>query len=147
MKKKGSMFFESMIHDFGSDFMVRARPNDIFKKAHLMFKDIARGNIELEKYGQYFLDGNLLTIFINASYEKRFYYITHVNGMNLIRQFPQMCPNIAGSDMMENFYRADNEALSAYSILNDGFKQILATGDLNILPVMMNQIKPFRYAI
>ena len=61
-KKRGSMFFDNMVRDFGEDFMTKVRPNDIMKKSHFLFKDIAHGNLNVEKHGRYFLDGNFTTI-------------------------------------------------------------------------------------
>ena len=143
-KKRGSMFFDNMVRDFGEDFMSKVRPNDIMKKSHFLFKDIAHGNLNVEKHGRYFLDGNFTTILKNASWQKRFYYMTHCNGLELIKL---NLPANAADPLFQDIERADRESLQAYSIIDDGLNAIMATGDISILTIMMNNIKPFRYAV
>lgn len=143
-KKRGSMFFDNMVRDFGEDFMNKVRPNDIMRKSHLLFKDIAHGNLNAEKHGRYFLDGNFITILKNASWQKRFYYITHCNGLEFVKL---NLPSNASDPLFHEIERTDRESLQAYTIIDEGLNTIMNTGDLSMLTVMMNQIKPFRYSV
>ena len=55
--QKDSSFFSSLIRDFGPTFFMLVRPVDIERRVTSCFRDFAKGNMDLQKYGKYFLIG------------------------------------------------------------------------------------------
>lgn len=56
-QQRDSSFFSSLIRDFGPTFFMIVRPLDIERRAISCFRDFAKGNMDLQKYGKYFLIG------------------------------------------------------------------------------------------
>ena len=142
--QRGSQFFEGFIRDFGEDFLNKVQPLMIRKKAHLLFRDIAHGNIDITKYGKYFMHEPFVEIMVNESWCKRYAAGNHVNGLNLIRQ---MSPSDAAHPQFDLLFKSDMDTFNAYVILNDGLAALANSKDVNYIGVIANNIRPFKYAL
>lgn len=143
-QQRGSMFFENMIKEFGEDFINKAQPLQMTRKSHLLFKDFAMGNINIEKHGKYFQSPQFVSLMQREALKKRFYYGTHVNGLRMVAQYT---PDNASSPLFSSIMNDDLFAFNGYEIIDEGLKHMLATQDVSIIPVMANKLAPFRYKI
>ena len=145
---RGSQFFEQMIREFGNDFLNRATPLNLVKKSNLLFRDFAHGNIDMDKYGQYFTNPQFIELMYRTSFEKMMYYCIHLNGYNSIKlsQNPQI-RNLSTYQSFSRFEKEDSESYQAYQIISNGFSVVLSTGDISNFVTMVNSLRPFKYSL
>lgn len=63
-------YITNMIRQYGENWIVALRPDDIQRSGKRIFKEMVRGQFDYETVGQYFLDLKFLDNLINAaSYE------------------------------------------------------------------------------
>ena len=63
-------YFDNMKQLYGDNWFVGLSPETIQKQSNRIFKEMVKGYIDYEKYGQYFLDGKLTdNLIISASNE------------------------------------------------------------------------------
>lgn len=60
-------YFDTMKDQYGDNWVVNLRPDDIQRASGRIFKEMAKGSIDYEKYGTYFLDGKILDNLIIAA--------------------------------------------------------------------------------
>jgi hypothetical protein len=59
-KTKNNNYFSSMISQRGENWIVTVRPDEIQRSTKKIVRDMVKGNIEYEKYGEAFLNPNFL---------------------------------------------------------------------------------------
>ena len=57
---KQTCYIDNMIKNYGENWLVALSPEAIQKSTKRIVKDMVRGTIDYEKYGQYFLDGKFI---------------------------------------------------------------------------------------
>lgn len=142
VQNRGSSFFDPLIRNFGEGFFTRENPMFIRRKMHLLFKDIAFGNID-EKYYKYFMNPEFLNIVLSEAYNKQYLYWFRQASET---QYIKMCPS-GVNDMMKSILNSDIESYNAYSILVSGIQNIIQTGDPRGLDSIIVKIKPYKFRL
>ena len=60
-------YFDSMKDQYGDNWIVNMRPDDIQRSSGRIFKEMIKGAIDYEKVGTYFLDGKIVDNLIIAA--------------------------------------------------------------------------------
>lgn len=60
MARNYTSYIESMYNQYGENWVGAMRPEDIQRSSKRLIKEIARGQINYEKFGNYFLDAKFL---------------------------------------------------------------------------------------
>jgi len=95
MASAKSNYIDNMIKQYGENWIVALSPEDIQRSSKRIVKEMVRGFIDYEKYGQYFLDGKFignLIVAINNEYELN---SLHYNALCLYRNTYPMVPNLS----------------------------------------------------
>lgn len=143
-KKRGSAFFENFIREYGEDFLNKVPPLTLTKKMHMLFKDMAYGNIDLEKHGKYFANPDFVQLICQEASKKRFYHGTHVNGNRMLQIYK---PETEQYPMFPIMCKEDMQSFEAYCIISEQMNNLLNTGNVEYLTVLANNIRPFKYAV
>lgn len=139
--KKGSAYFDGFIRMKGSDFLAMERPENLIRKVPMLVKDIAYGNIELPKYGRYFTPN---FVYMVSQEVDRIYYtkLAHYRAMEVYS------PKFPTNEFLKRVLREDGEETAAWSIVHEGFKNILlSNGNLSYLNIMATQLKQYRFRL
>ena len=94
MAKGSRTYIETMIKQFGSDWLVAVNPDNIQRSTKRIIKDMINNNIDYGKYGQYFLDSKFIENIIiacNNEYEEA---SLHYNALVFYQQYYPQIPNI-----------------------------------------------------
>lgn len=77
-------YFTDNISRFGEDFLKQKNPKNLDMDAIRVFRDLAKGKIEIEKYGKYFLDDTFIDALIKKADENFALYDISYKGVSLI---------------------------------------------------------------
>ncbi|MGL5751126.1 MAG: hypothetical protein ACRCXT_11400 [Paraclostridium sp.] len=144
--KKGNQqnnYFTKNIRDRGEDFLFYKTAKDLEFDAMSVFRDIARGKVDLNKFGGYFLNTQFLDSLIKVSYEK---YCTHqisYNGVSmLINSYASMGQS---PDMMVLTVNENHKRLAeAYLIIYNTLMYIKNTNDVTNLYILPNNLNIYK---
>lgn len=86
--KKGSKFFDDFIRNSGENFLESELESSLMKKMPTLCRDIAFGNVDLEKYGKYFTPRlvNILYKHVYMEYFKRYHIFMAMH--EYVQNFP-----------------------------------------------------------
>jgi hypothetical protein len=137
-QQKGSKFFDNYIDRYGDNFLQYvAEPAAIAKLKRDMprlIKDIAYGNVNINKYGKYFTPQfNLWLIeVVDEEYIKRSTILTALN---------LYCATYPSDSDAIRVRAEANESYHAYRIIYERIYALNQTGDLNNITVLPNALK------
>lgn len=104
MAKASKSYLESMVRQYGEDWLTLANPENIQNSAKRIAKDMSKNTIDYEKYGKYFLDSkfmeNLIIAYTNEyeeaslHYNALVYYQQYLYQLSLLQQNNAPMPNI-----------------------------------------------------
>ena len=143
-KSNQKNWFGQQIEKFGPEFISNIRADEAQKGAIRLFRDIARGNINIPTEGQYFLDGQFLENCIVAATSKYVYFSILFEGLEALAR----TDSTRSSDT--NYlavYRNTKNSMAAYGCILNTLNNIKATGDLGFLYTLVNQLNPYRFSI
>ena len=66
MAKGGRTYIETMIKQYGTDWLVSVNPDSIQRSTKRIIKDMVNSTMDYGKYGQYFLESKFLENIIIA---------------------------------------------------------------------------------
>ena len=88
-------YITNMIKQFGENWIVALKPEDIQRSGKRIFKEMVKGQYDYEQVGQYFLDGKFLDNLIIAASNELEINTLYFNAVSFYGQnYPQV-PNIA----------------------------------------------------
>lgn len=142
-KKKNNDYFSQNIQKNGDDFLRMKNSKDIDFESSKIFRDLAKGNIDIEKYGHYFLEKQFNLSLQSAAYKKAIYYYNIWNAINYyITQ-----PHIPTDQNMMETYNTIKSKCDAYNIINNGLINLYNNGNLNELYVLIRNLSQFKYIL
>lgn len=94
MAAEKNNYFKQNISKYGDTFISLVTPDQIQGQAKRIVKDLVRGEIEFEKYGQYFLDLKFLDNLIIGINNELDEYALYYQAVNFYRQYFPNVPNI-----------------------------------------------------
>lgn len=142
-KKKGNDYFTQSIQQYGENFLQYKNARDLEMDAIKVFRGLARGNINIDRYGCYFLEPQFLNACVQAAYSKLTYFKISYDGVNLLKdnifasgRTPD--PNII---MILDHHKKSAEA---YNIILTGLYNIRNTNDINYLFCLANSLSDYK---
>ena len=139
-KKKKSLFFDSMITQYGENFLEKANADIIKSKATSLFRDIANG-LDVITQAPYLLDYRLWDIIYSVARYRKDYYMIHMQGLGLLAQtYP-----VTNDPVYQSILADDGKSLCAYNVLEEGLMLLRQTGNLSYVNYMTQKLKPYRF--
>ena len=129
---------------FGANFIEMVRADEMQKGAIRLFRDIARGNINLSTEGQYFTNPQFIENCLIAANSKYVYYSTLFEGLNALSSIDASRVNDAN---YQATYRNIKLSMEGYGLIYNGLLNIKSSGNLNYLYTLVNQLAPYRFSI
>ena len=133
-----SNYFQQNVQKFGENFISRKNPAELELDAIRIFRDIARGNIDVQKDGPYFLDTQFLESCLTAANLKLNLHTTNYNGVLMLVN------NNLGSSMTMSILEYNKRCMEAYTIIYNHLMNIKATKDINYLTTMVGNLRNYR---
>lgn len=144
-KKQNNDYFSKSIQQKGAGFIECKNALEIQRDAIKVFRDIARGNINFEKYGEYFLQDVFLSNLIIAANSKLISESIKRDGVNLL--ISQMSQTGANCDMQLIVLQDLINKTQAYQIILNNLTALQQSGDVNWLYTLSAQISSYKYDI
>lgn len=138
-----SNFFTKNIQRSGENFLESMNAMDMQRGAIMLFRDLARGNVNIETYGVYMLDYQLLENCLIAANGRLTLHSINFTGVSMYAT--ALSPNIP--DNVTAILNYDKDCALAYEIIVRELNNLRNTGDLNHLIVMVNNLRNYRYNI
>ena len=134
-------FFTKQQQKHGDDFMKMMTARDIQNGACQIFREIGRGRIDINKFGQYFLDPQFLECLIVEALANLNAHALNYRALNWY-----ISNNFESQDIQFQTMILDNhkKATQAYEIIFNNLSSIKATGDIHYLFTMANCLKNVR---
>lgn len=142
-RRKPNDYFTMNIQQYGENFLEFKNARDLEMESIRIFRGLARGQIDIDKYGHYFLDGQLLSSCIQAAFSKKIYFDISYTGVfklheSIFASGDTPDPNIL---MVLDHHKKSSEA---YKIILDGLNNIRATNNVNYLVCLVDSLSAFR---
>lgn len=143
MAKGRTSYFDRQCQSKGKDFLNMKSPGEIQKDARkCIFKDMAFGNIDYEKYGSYFMDATFLEQLIVVAYDEM---ENHRIKYTALKDLDIKMP---GDQRIVSLCSLEARLTQAFEIIHMYLSTVKAS-DYNIacLPDLVNQLYQFRQDI
>lgn len=134
-------YFTQNIQKFGKDFLLYKNAKELEQESNKIFRELARGRVDLEKHGHYFLNQQFLESCIVNAYNKYTYHNISFTGINyfVINQ-----PG-AGQDMnIITVLEQHRRSAEAYCIILQTLNTIKSTYDYSYLYGLYDKLKNYR---
>lgn len=142
-KKKNNDYFSQAVQQYGENFLAYKSARDLEMDAIKIFRGLARGNINIDRYGCYFLDQQLMHACLQTAYSKLMLYKVSFDGVNLLKDSifaSGQTPDTTVITILD-YHKKCKEA---YEIIYNGLLNVSNTGDINYLLCMANVLADFR---
>ena len=134
-KKQKNCYFSNNINRSGENFLESKNSRDLYFDAPNIFRQLASGRIDLERYGHFFLDVPFLTGCIETARQKALYHQVSYNGIYF------MCCNmpVVSNDYMK-VLESHRNSYMAYNLIHYYLSCIQSTGCINYLYMLKDQL-------
>ena len=140
-KKKRTNYFQQNIDRAGPNFMEGYPLDRMRMDAVKVFRELARGNIDIDIYGKYFYNDNFIEACITTAEIKYNFHLVSAMGVErLIRD------NVQGKNIFD-VYEFHNNACNAYYIIMSSFVEFKRTRDINVINTLVLNLTKYRYNI
>jgi len=141
--RNNNNWFKTSAQKFGPDFLRTMNADLMQRGAASLFRDLARGNINVEEHGNYFLDQQLLDNCIIAASTKFTLHSVNYAGVNMLVAASAQPPDPSVYAVLEH----NKKSAAAYDVIVKGLTALHITRDLGHLVVMIANLRDFRYNI
>lgn len=140
--KRGSAYFDGFLKAKGQDFLLSERQDALARKVPLLIKDIAYGNVEINKYGRFFTQFFVCDIVYPELYKLYMAKLVHYNAVK------EFIDNHGGDDLLNSVLIEDGDQVAAYQIALEGFQSMINSGgNLSYIPIMGNKLNRYRFKL
>ena len=154
-KKQFNDYFSTGIKQKGTGFLSFKNPQDLQRDAVRIFRDIARGNIDIEKYEEYFLNPMLLDNMVICANSKLLVETILRDGVSLLYSqqvtMEQNIPLQPGctppSSTTTIVLQNQMSKVDAYIIIVNCLTSFQQTGDIAWIFTLAAQLNPYKYTI
>lgn len=141
-KQHGSSYFDGFIRQKGKDFLLSEKPDNLKKKIPTLIKDIAYGNITLEKYSVFFTEHFVKDIVLPELSRICYMHNLHYEAVKTLLS------TSAREQAAFNVLQEDGDLANAYLLAYNAFYQIAASnGNLSYLIPLAVQLKKYRFRL
>jgi hypothetical protein len=124
---KVSSYIQNMHQQFGPEWIVAQRPEDIQRNAKRIIKDMAKGSINYEQYAYCFADPKFMDNLIIAINNELEINTLNLNACKFYFQYYPQTPNLSG-----HIYHMERQCY-AYSIVLERLNSVKMTGNIGYL--------------
>lgn len=142
--QKRKNYFAQQIQNNGVDFIEKLRDDQLQRDSIRIFRDIARGNISIDEYGEYFLNPKLINAAISAAYSKFVLFGTSKVALELLMNTPGKSAEFPDAPQIFSYHLKGYEA---YSLILNTMTNLKNTNNIEYLYVMANNLTKYRYDI
>lgn len=142
-KKKGNDYFSQAIQQYGENFLAYKTARDLEMDAVKIFRGLARGNINIDRYGCYFLDQQLMHACIQTAYSKLTLFGISYDGVNMLKDSIFASGQTPDTNII-TILDYHKKCAEAYRIIYNGLINVSNTGDINYLICMANSLADYR---
>ena len=122
MAKNG--YIDSMVKQYGEDWIVSMKPEDIQRSTRRLVKDMVKGNVDYEKHGKYFYDPKFLENVLIAVTNELEISSLHYNALVFYKSYYPQIPQI-------NLYiNNDYAVMTVYNTIYTKLNWFRQKGDL-----------------
>lgn len=139
--KKRENYFQQNINRLGPNFMDSIPLDRMKLDAVKVFRELARGNIDVEVHGKYFLNDKFLEACISTAETKYNFHVISAMGVNELLKKNTQAPNIYA------VYDFHNNAANAYYIIMYKLSEFRNIKDTRILSELVLNLAKYRYHI
>lgn len=141
-RKTQNNFFTKSIQKYGEDFLSKMNAKEMQNGAISLFRDIAKGRVDLGKYGHYFLINQFVDNCLVEAYAKLAYHSTNFTALNWF--IAQNQANIQDLETNLQVLESDRRSTQAYECIITNLQALKFSQDLNYLYVMSNNLRYLR---
>jgi hypothetical protein len=138
-KRPMNNFFTKAIERYGENFVIHMNAMDMRNGAISLFRDLAKGKIDVEKHGHYFLNEQLVDNFILEAQAKLMFHSINFNALNWY-----MANAKDNSDPLQATLNQNKNCMIAYDIIVNHLVCIKSTQNINYLYAMMHNLRQYR---
>lgn len=140
-KKKRENYFQQNINRLGNNFLDLLPLDKIKLDTVRVFRELARGNIDIDVYGKYFMHTKFLEACIETSATK--FNLHNISAMGVERL---IADNIQGYNIGA-VYDFHKNAAAAYRLINTKMTEFRYYNDITILTDLVANLVKYRYYI
>lgn len=143
MAKKYNNFFSQMRNQYGENFLNFIDSRSLQLKCLQIFRQMARGQINVQEEGHYFLDPKLLgACIISVGNKKEFYEISSAGVAALDEKIRSMgqSPDATVAAVLDYHTRASE----GYNLINNTLMILNQTRDLSVLLTLVANLSKYR---
>lgn len=145
-KPSNNNYFSKNTQKFGDNFLDFKTAKQIEYDAPIIFRELAKSNIDLNKDGFRFLHPTFLANLIKAAYDNYIFYTVSYNGVTyMINGYS--CNNIPITEEMVRVVNEHNIKSQAYGIILHYLKLLNDSKDLKNLYCLSQALSNFRHKI
>lgn len=141
--RRENNFFTRNIERFGDKFLEHINANDVQNASISIFRELAKGRVNIDKYGHYFTYNQLLDPCIESARIKLTLYSISYRGVSLL----SMDPNSATTPEVVSVMDYHKKCFEAYTIILQQLNNIKIDKDVSHLYVMINALSRYKYNI
>ena len=142
--KNQNNYFTQNIREKGEDFIHYKSPRDLQNDALKIFRELARGQIDISKHGKYFLDPQFLASCVQAAQSKYQYHAISQTGVDMyITQI--MSKGSMPDDITIGVKEDHKRKAEAYGLIYQSLCSISYTYDINSLFVLVSKLQNYKY--
>lgn len=144
-RKQQPNWFAQQNQRYGENWITLINAEEMQKGAIRLFRDIARGNINIPKDGAYFTNVQFIDNCIVAANSKIIYYGLLLDGLNALSTTN---PEKMRTSNSQAVYRNVKMAFEGYGFIVQAMLAIRASGDyVSNLGVLVNNLIPYKYSL
>ena len=87
-------YIKMMVNQYGEGWIVSLKPEDIQRAGKRLVKELVKGDIDFQEYGNYFLDLKFLDNFIISCQNELEAYNLYYQAVSFYKQYYPQIPNI-----------------------------------------------------
>lgn len=142
--KQQNNYFTQGIRERGENFIQYKSPRDLQNDALKVFREIARGQVDLQKYGEYFLVPQFLESCLQAAWNKFSFHSISASGVDMLIS-NYMNQGIMPDDHVIGVKEQHKRTAEAYSIIYHSLCNLRITGELGNLFVLVSKLQNYKY--
>ena len=140
-KKKRENYFQQNINRYGSNFLDIIPLDRIKLDTVRVFRELARGSIDIDEYGKYFTNTRFLEACIETAATK--YNLHYISAMGVERLIAE---NVQGYNIGV-VYEYHCNAANAYRLINLKLSELRTYNDTSVLTDLVANLGRYRYHI
>lgn len=142
--KNQNNYFIQNIREKGKDFIHYKNPRELQNDALKIFRELARGQINIEDHGMYFLDPQFLASCVYAAESKYQYHAISQTGVDMY--ITQIMNSGSMPDSIVVGVKEDHKRKAeAYGLIYQSLCSISYTYDINSLYVLVSKLQNYKY--